>query len=301
MKADLTDLSMFENTLKTKSRLAESSIYVYVHDAAQFLVTNPDIDVKDCYNDFLEKMTIRKRSVHYRSALIAFINYKFANNSSLQESLIKGLITPMFRGDYAKDRQHFQLERLIEIVNGLKEEKHKVVALIQMITGVRAGDVFRLTYGKIMPEETKDGDVIRINFTGKGKKLNSVFIYDKALQQKIMEYIQLQSTMYKDYYFIDEPRHMKGRLVPLTEYTLLRKAYLAYWWDIKDSLLKNGIDPNAFSTHDFRRCFARRAWEMKPDVYRLQRLLNHKDPKVTLRYLERSGLETATFHKEMQQ
>jgi len=84
------------------------------------------------------------------------------------------------------------------------------------------------------------------------------------------------------------------------EYALKKSNYLRYWKDLKYALNVNGIDKEDFATHDFRRCFARKVWEKEKDVYVLQSLLNHTDPKVTLRYLDQSGLKNIDYHKKMQ-
>jgi integrase len=61
-----------------------------------------------------------------------------------------------------------------------------------------------------------------------------------------------------------------------------------------------GVDMRMFATHDFRRCFARRVWEKWKDVNILQSVLNHADPKTTLRYLQQSGLRNVDYFKIIQ-
>ena len=76
--------------------------------------------------------------------------------------------------------------------------------------------------------------------------------------------------------------------------------YQWYWADLKQALHKNKISREEFATHDLRRCFARRAWERYKDIYVLKGLLNHVDPKTTLRYLDQSGLKNIDYLREMQ-
>jgi integrase len=80
-----------------------------------------------------------------------------------------------------------------------------------------------------------------------------------------------------------------------------RYSYLMYWWSIREAIEKSGvIDRRFFSTHDFRRCFARKVWEKYKDVDVLKRVLNHEDVSTTLKYLRQSGLQNIDIFQEMQ-
>ena len=81
---------------------------------------------------------------------------------------------------------------------------------------------------------------------------------------------------------------------------MIQMNYQWYWADLKQALHKNKISREEFATHDLRRCFARRAWERYKDIYVLKGLLNHVDPKTTLRYLDQSGLKNIDYLREMQ-
>jgi integrase len=71
--------------------------------------------------------------------------------------------------------------------------------------------------------------------------------------------------------------------------------------DLKLALVSCGHQEKDFGSHDFRRCFSRRAWEKYKDVNVLQNLLMHRDPKTTLRYLKNSGMQNIDLHAEMQE
>jgi site-specific recombinase XerD len=81
---------------------------------------------------------------------------------------------------------------------------------------------------------------------------------------------------------------------------MFRYNYDEYWKDLKMALQSCGYAPKDFATHDMRRCFARRVWERYKDIHVLQSMLNHSDPKVTLKYLEQSGLKNVDYHYDMQ-
>lgn len=294
----ITDLPLYRNWLLEKRMLAESSISVYCEVIGRFLSTNPDLSSLEVYNTFIIDNAIKKRCYHYFSAIKAFIEFKI-EDTSLKNKLIEGLIRPELRSDIKLERKYLTEEQIIEVINSLEDPKHKVIALIQTLTGVRAGDILRLKRDNIMPEEYKGQPVLRINIVGKGKKRNVIFIHDIVAQEIIMEYI---ANVYNhdDYYFIElgSMKNRKGNTD--SEFRLIRMNYLWYWEDLKTALLKEGIDRKDFASHDFRRCFARRAWTRWKDIHVLQGLLNHADASVTLRYLEQSGMKNVDYHYEMQ-
>jgi len=298
MKAHLTDLSMYKLWLGEKRNLSASSIHVYCEAVERFLKTDPDIDSLECYNNFIIEHAIKKRCYHYYSALKAFIEYKIAD-ANIRARLIDNMIRAQMNSDIKMERKYLSEEEILEVVNHIKQSKHRVIALIQMLTGVRAGDVLRLKRDNIMPEEYKGHPVLRINITGKGKKRNVIFIHDEIAQEVIMDYIT-QIYNHDEYYFIELGR-MKGRKGDITnEFKLQKMNYNWYWADVKEALQSCGINFKDWATHDFRRGYARRAWEKWKDIHILQSLLNHSNPAVTLRYLSQSGLRNVDYHYEMQ-
>jgi len=298
MKPNNYDAILFKQWLIEKKNLAESSIYVYFRSIERFLARNPDIDNLDDYNNFIVEVSIKKRCSHYYSALKAFIEYKISD-ATIKNRLISGLVKPKERYDIVRERKHLDEDKILEIINYLDNKKHRVIALVQSLTGVRAGDILRLKIGGIVPEELNNQSVLRLNILGKGKKRNVVYLFDETAQEILMDYIT-HNKNFGEFYFIETGK-MSGRQGNLeSEDSMLKMNYAWYWADLKQALQTAGIDKDDFATHDFRRCFGRRVWEKWKDVYRLQKALNHSDPKVTMRYLEQSGLDAADIHYEMQ-
>ena len=303
MKISIFDLPLFENFLKEKHSLSDSTVFVYVRSVERFLSENPDIENLDAYNNFIIKVSFKKRCPHYYSALKSFIEYKFGE-SAVKTKLVKGLIRPKERYDIVRERKHLNENQIFDVINQLDSPKHRIIALIQSLTGVRAGDIMRLKRGDnnsgILSELYNNKPVLRLNIIGKRRKRNVIFIHDKIAQELIMEYIT-NNINFNDYYFIELGK-MKNRSGEHNEeHALIRMNYNWYWNDLKQALQTCGVNRQDFATHDFRRCFARRAWEKYKDIHVLQSLLNHADPKVTLRYLEQSGLKNVDYHYEMQQ
>jgi integrase len=298
MKSHITDLSLFVDWMKNKKRLSESTIFVYGKSVERFLIINPDIDVLDDYNEFLVEMTHKKRCSHYYSALKAFVEFKISD-APTKRRLLEGLIRPPERNNIVRERRHLTEDIIFQVINCLDKPKHKIIALIQSLSGVRAADILRLKRDNIVPEEYKGKPVLKFNILGKGQKRNVIFIHDKVAQHIILNYIT-KNINFEDYYFLELGK-MKGRQGNIgSENMMIKMNYLWYWSDLKQALNTVGIDRKDFATHDFRRCFARRVWEKYSDIHVLQSMLNHADPRVTIKYLAQSGLKNIDHSFEMQ-
>jgi len=298
MKQEKLDSPLFQIWMREHKHIADSTIYVYKIAVEAFLKTNPDLSNLEDYNNYLIKTTIRKRAAYNFSAIKAFIEFKYQGNLTARNKIIDGLIKPPIRHDLKRERKNLSKQKILDVVN-LLTKKHRLIALTQYITGLRASDVLGVKRGSIVLEEYEGEEILKIVALGKGKKRNVVYVHDKTLKNLILDYITKYHN-HDDYYFL-EAGAMRGRPGNMeNEYALKKSNYLRYWKDLKYALNVNGIDKEDFATHDFRRCFARKVWEKEKDVYVLQSLLNHTDPKVTLRYLDQSGLKNIDYHKKMQ-
>lgn len=292
------DLPFFQEWLEEKKHLKPSSVQVYIQSIKKFLSFNPNIDTIEDYNTFLIDGAIKKRCSHYYSVLKNFIEFKI-EDGGLRKRLIDTLIRPPLRYSIKRERRNLTEEQIMSVINSLEKKKHRIIALIQSLTGVRAGDILNLEEGGITPEVYEGKEVLRLNIIGKGEKRNVIYIHDHVGQQFIWDYILKSKTLTK-YYFLEKGTK-KGREGSLYDKNrLIRMNYLWYWYDLKQALDAHGINKEDFASHDFRRCFARRVWEKWKDVHILQKILNHVNPSTTLRYLEQSGLQNIDYHKAMQ-
>ena len=226
----------------------------------------------------------------------SFIEY-YIEDAGSRAILIDNLIKPEIPSNIKRERKYLEEDEIIGIINNMKHMKHKIIALIQDLTGVRAGDVFRIRRGNIIPEIYEDKNVLRVIIEGKGKKRNVVFIHDDMIQTLIIDYI-VKNVNDTDYYFIDHKRRILD--INYRDRKLQISNYKKYYKDLKQAMYKLGIDAKSFATHDYRRCYARRAWTKYKDVHVLQELLNHQNPATTMRYLKQSGMQNIDYHKEMQ-
>lgn len=288
----------FRDYLINTYQLSNSSIYYYVLGVRRFLADNPDLESLESYNNFLIRVMIKKRSSNYYSIIKRFIEFKI-EDKNLKRNLLNGLIKPKPRNDVKVIRRPLKDEEIIDVINCLKREKHRIIALLQHLTGARAGDIIRLKRHYVVPDEYYGREALRITFIGKRKKQNTVYLYDQVAQELLMQYIT-SNLNWKEYVFIEKGR-MRGRRGDVNnDFKMEKMNYWQYWEDLKQALQTCGIHREDFATHDFRRCFARKVWNKYKDINVLQSMLNHNDPKVTLTYLRHSGLQNRDHQFEIQ-
>lgn len=292
------DIPLFRKWLEENKNLSEGSIYAYVICVGAFLKENPNLEELQDYNNFLIKVMVKKRSSYYYSAIRHFLNFKITE-TAVKRKIMEGLIKPPVRHDFKRERKYLDNDKIIELINFLQIEKHRIIALVQSLTGVRAGDIMKLKRGNVQTEDYNGKPTLKLILIGKGNKRNVVYIHDEVAQKLILDYVS-NNIGEGNYYFLErgKMRNRPGGIANLD--VLYRMNYQRYWLDLKRALNTAGVRRQDFSTHDFRRCFARRVWDKYKDIHKLQSLLNHNDPKVTLRYLEQSGLKNRDLHFEMQ-
>jgi integrase len=293
---DLFDSKLFADYLANKRGLVESSVHTYIGVIEQFLIEAENIEDLESYNSFIVKYGIKKRCAYYYNVLRAFIDWKFTDQA-VKDNMLEHLVRPQHRSDLKYERKNLSEEKILDVINSLNGANHKIIALIQSLTGVRAGDIMKLKVGGLMPEEYEGKPVLRLNILGKGQKRNVVYIHDEIAQAVVLDYIENNPST-NGFLFLNDPiRNLK---LFRSDYVLYKINYNRYWVDLKEALQTNGVNQKDFATHDFRRCFARRVWSRFKDVNVLQKMLNHARADTSLRYLNQSGLQNIEYSKEMQ-
>jgi len=300
MKAFLTDVYEFQEYCRNTKMLSESSISVYTFALENFLKGNPDIDDIDQYNRFLIETAVKKRSNYNYSVLKAYIIFKI-KDASLRTRMVDTLLKPPLRNTIVRERKYLPEDELIQLLNHLKREKHRVIGVIQLLTGVRAGDILRCKYGSIQPEVHKGKEMLKLILTGKGDKRNVVYISDSTAMHIILNYItNTKDQILEGYHFIELSPNKHRRQNVRDEYKIYRMNYFWFWEELKMALEACGVAREDFATHDFRRCIARRCWDKYRDIQKLKNLLNHSNVQTSLRYLEQSGMKNIDLHIDMQ-
>ncbi len=294
---NLFESELFALYLREKKNLSEQSIKLYVITVQSFIKEEGyNFEDLERYNNYIINHAIKKRSTHVYSILRAFIEYKITDGNT-RVKLLDGLIKPEPPSTIKRERKYLEERDLLAIINNMNEMKHRVIALIQFLTGARSGEVMKIKRGNIIPELYEGKNVLRIIIEGKGNKRNVVFIHEETTQKIIIDFIA-RNIFHQDFYFLQK-RH-RSKNADLENVRLILANKKAYERDLKQSMHKLGIDKNHFATHDYRRCFARRVWTKYKDIVILKDLLNHVNPSTTIRYLKQSGLQTIDHHKAMQ-
>lgn len=291
-KVDIVaDVIDFNEYLKARN-LSESSIYVYSSAVKKFLYAIPDITKVDSYNEYIFEHGIKKRSTYVYDALKLYIKWKFEKDPRSQ-SLTRNLLKPKVQ-DPKKNVRYLDAETRDVVISLIRSYKHRLIARIQNTTGVRAGDIIRLKHGSITYEvdEVHNIPVMRIDFTGKGKKHFVKWIYDEKVQTQIDLYLKA-NMIDTEYYFLDRGT----RTCDLHMHCFLN--YKEYWKDLKQALTLTGVDYKEWASHDFRRSFARTVWNDTKDPVVLKEMLNHQQFDTTLRYLRGSGLQTKDVYYDL--
>lgn len=296
----ITDASMYCEWLREKKQLSENSIRTYSASIQSFLIRKPNLSTVDDYNQYLIEKGIKGRCYHTYYAIKNFIDYKIGDKD-LRRDIKSKLIKLKMRKDRVRMTKNLSDEEVLQVINCLKEERHRIIAIIQSLTGIRVGDVLRLKFEDIIPEDYDGHPVIKVNALAKGDKRNVVFIHDDIAQSLIINFIVKDNGAILENY----PFMTYGGIARLSSIDNFinkryRYSYKMYYNDLMNSLILSGLGPKDFASHDFRRGFARKVWEKYKDIHILKNLMHHENVDTTIRYLQGSGLENIEYYREMQ-
>jgi len=296
-KNEFLDIALFENYLNEDINITYNTVYLYKTMANAFLLRNPNLNDINSYNEFIKEFCFKKRSISAYYALIKFIDYKITDKN-LKVELKNNLIKPKFPSSLKRERIKLTDEQILSVISAITHFKHRVIALIQMFTGIRAGDVLRIMENNIKPEIIDNNPVLSLRIIGKGERRHVVVIYDKNIQEVIYNYINgIRFNPVPGYYFLE---YSKTKIIKNNFSVVYRYNYDKYFIDFKKALNKNNINLKDFATHDIRRAFALKIWAKYKDLILLQKMLNHQSANTTAIYLKQHGLETQDIFKELQ-
>jgi integrase len=302
MKIDLFDGLMFSKYLRDEKGLAFSTINGYVHTINRFLDTNPDLEDSNSYNSFIVQTAIKKKNYSTYYTLKSFIEFKYKTDSVKKKELLDSILerSPAM-SDHTKEYESLNDNKLIEVINNIDDEKFQTVALIQWRTGARAGDVIRTKKEDIKIDYFNNEETLLITMVAKRKKRKKIRLF-RTYKDIVLNYINSTDAEYP--FMLDEKNryHRRGRSISLFEsdedkkilsfYKRERVSYNRYLNELKKALIKSNIDVTRFATHSFRKLFARYTWDTYKDITVVQRELDHADPRTTLQYLKKEGLQS---------
>lgn len=276
------EIFQFEEYLRNGKRL-ESTINKYMIVLRSFALSCEDKTDLEYYNEYILEHCIKKRSYHARHVLREYIN--FAKMENGVKRFLKKNLLPV-REKQPEVRRLLTEKQKTLVMNQLQDHKHKVMSMIQSVTGVRTGTVLRLKRGNVSWEETNGKMALRLDFMGKGERSFAMWVYDPNTCRIIDDYISM-NLVDKEYYFLIRTTDKNKSDINLA----LMSNYKRYERDINQALEKCGFDKKEFKTHDFRRLFARKVWETTHDPVSVKEALHHRNFDTTARYLRQSGLQ----------
>lgn len=285
------EIGLFSDYIRDRG-LRQSSVQIYTAIVRRFLAMSPDVNSLTDYNNFLIKYAVKKSQYNYPYALMKFIDY-YIEDVKLRSELKKGLIIRPLK-DKQKDSARLTPEKINNIINNLTYDKHKLIASIQVETGVRANDIISGLTLKNIHEEKEDGKrILRLRLQSKGAKMITTYIMNEKLIDRLLFYAKKNSERIilpnegidDEYVFLHLSRY-RCSFTGRTSFSISRNVYIKYWMDLKESLSACNIPLNDWATHDFRRNYARRLYkESGYDFELLKQALNHVRSDTTLRYI----------------
>lgn len=310
------DATLFLHYLKEQG-LAVSSMKTYLGAINQFLKTDPEIDNSNSYHQFLVH-SMKERSMYANYYVLkSFIKYKFSDNATIKNQLLEELTTKevrrLTRVKYNKQPfEPLSEEQVIKVLENFKEEKHRMIFIIQLKTGVRVGDVLSLTHECVKYQVNNGKIVMNLTLLTKGDKPRTVVMYDdfaKVVYDYIQEvpktldmnsYVFLTNTKLKTRRrsILSLIKDGKDNALDLHE-KLKYYNYIMYLQDFHMAFDLAGLDTKMFATHYLRRKFARKVWDKYKDVDKLQRAMGHANISTSLGYLRHSGQDVEEIYKEL--
>lgn len=173
------------------------------------------------------------------------------------------------------------IKTVIEIGNYLKEksERNYIMYLIGIYSGLRISDILNLKLQDIayIDNRIKNNINIREKKTGKQRS----FQINPYLKKELKKYIDSLSLDNEDYIIYSR---VPGK--PLSR-------QMAYYI-LNDVGARFGLD--SFGCHTLRKTMGMHFYRQTKDIVTLQKIFNHADPSVTLRYI---GIDQETIDEKM--
>ena len=227
-------LELFRNDLD-KTDLVEGTKVRYYEAAKKFLFTDPDLNSPNSYKNFLikyvtaganenikDKEDKRKRMAFYDAGLKRFVKFHI-EDSKLKKEIIDAF-PKISKNLPTQTRTYVSMKGRMKIINNMEFEKHKVIALIMMCTGIRIGDCLKLERGKIIEEEYKDNKTLKLDVTGKRNKQNICHIHTLWIIDRILKFINSHDYG-NGYYFLQSKFEDDNRGTKFVRNKYAKKKY----------------------------------------------------------------------------
>lgn len=223
------------------------------------------------------------RSVQYCFAILRQIwNHARINDLVIEDCPTKKIKLPKIENQRVRFLTHEEAESLLKELNGKSQQVHDM-ALLSLHTGVRAGELYSLTWGVV---DLENGSALIRDAKGKPRHIYLTDATKKMLEQKYQEQAANE--------FVFKNRY--GNQLKFVSKTFDRA--------IEKLKFNSGVndDRDKVLFHTLRHTFA--SWHVQSgtDLYTVKELLGHSTIQLTERYshLRPDGLKTAARHFDKQ-
>lgn len=260
----------FLEWLRSNTDLSEGSAVLYDRTIRRFLREfeghTSTIDI----NRFITESFRNNASYYVKYAFKHYLNY---TKQKSYDDLVKVKIGAKKRmGKYVSEA------KIKEIIENIKNETHKDIAIIQYGTGARAREIITLSWDNIDYEPNR----IRIRLIGKGNKQRFTYL-NKELDVVLKRHVGVGEYLFLPSQFASYNQALFEKKVQT------QRSY--YYKSISQAAQLSGLD--RFGTHDFRRNVAEMLRKKISDPYIVQRVLGHADIRTTMLYYQESPEEVA--------
>jgi integrase len=253
----------FQEWLRNNTTLMERTILNYTRTMERFFSEHNELTVENI-NKFITSHTRNTRTYYIKYAFRFYLI--FSGKPEMYRDIVKVKERPKKKAGI-----YLSKEELIDIVNNIDSIRYRFVALIQYLTGTRAGDLLRFTSDNMME---KDNNIILRLYEAKGGKEQMLFIPPRFADHVKQFIINTGSKR----------PFLEGQSENLRK--LVDNNYRYYYEALKVSANKLGF--KGFTSHDFRRNLANNAFDETKDIRIVQKILGHSNFTTTLRYIKNS-------------
>lgn len=238
--------------------LTVSTKRLYLKTIVSFLNTG-EYNI-DGVNKFIIQRGREKRSLYVRSAMIHFL--RFINKKELIEKLVKLRKKGILKVHITRSKEEQQ-----EIIDNIRSDTNRLIALIQFSTSLRAADVLRLTKDRII----KDSGDVYVKGKIKGEKEHVPLYIPYPVKKLLLEYVEKRK--YKYLFLETDDQNLRE----------MHRIYQRYRRDVMRAAKSIGIDK--FTTHEFRHNFLSELYNSTHDPYLVKEVAGHVSFDTTMGYI----------------
>lgn len=163
----------------------------------------------------------------------------------------------------------------ISIFLKTKNERNYIMFLLGIYSGLRISDILKL---KVKDVKNKSSISLREQKTGKQR----IFTINPYLKKALKEYIE-KNDLPQEQYLIKRRGKRNTPISRVMAYKIMEEAADYF-----------GIDN--IGTHTLRKTFGYHFYYQTKDIVTLQKIFNHSDPSITLKYI---GIEQNEISKKV--